>query len=78
MSLSIIKLRALKTCLWSTGQSICMDDRMLTLRDTDPSVRSYWDHVGGDSLDCALEAAAHFARFVVSVPTSGCHLGQYR
>lgn len=27
---------------------------------------SYWDHVGGEVLDLALEAAADFAIFVVS------------
>ena len=26
----------------------------------------YWDHVGGESLDAALAAAAPFARFIVS------------
>lgn len=27
---------------------------------------SYWDHVGGESLDAALEASAPSARFIVS------------
>lgn len=31
-------------------------------------VISYWDHVGGDSLDAALEASDRFAHFVVRLP----------
>ena len=33
-------------------------------------LKRYWDHVGGQSLDLALGAAAPFARFVVSFPVS--------
>ncbi|TDL20588.1 NAD-P-binding protein [Rickenella mellea] len=32
--------------------------------DKEGPINIYWDHVGGETLDAALDAAAHFARFV--------------
>ena len=33
----------------------------------------YWDNVGGESLDAALEYAARYARFIVSVASYTIH-----
>lgn len=35
-------------------------------KNPEATIVRYWDHVGGESLDLALEASAPFARFVVS------------
>ena len=34
---------------------------------------SYWDNVGGESLEAALEFAAQKAHFVVRIPATSCN-----
>ncbi|KAL5483430.1 hypothetical protein ACEPAI_8661 [Sanghuangporus weigelae] len=64
------KVKFVKEC----GADVAFDYKTTSTRDVlkeHGPINFYWDHVGGDSLDRALEAAAHFARFVICGLISG-------
>ena len=46
--------------------SICMHPLVLSLTVTNPS-KSYWDNVGGETLEGALDFSAKGARVIVGV-----------
>ena len=43
----------------------------MTIKLTNSFFFSYWDNVGGETLEAALDAANNFARFIVSPPRLG-------
>ena len=45
----------------------------MTIMPTNSFFFSYWDNVGGETLEAALDAANTFARFIVSPSRLGCH-----